>query len=172
MSRPGALFPLCGKKAPGWVLVSVALALILLPALASTASATATAKTSITDIEDEVMCPICGTLLELAESPQAQRQRVLIRRLIAAGESKEQIKDTLVTQYGREVLALPGGSGFDLSAYLVPAIAFLLAVLALALGVRRWRRAGGSQAPGRSGARAPQGEDAERLDADLARYDL
>ncbi len=145
-------------------LVSVALAP---PALA------AAPQTNIADVEDEVMCPICGTLLELAQSPQAQRQRVLVKRLIAQGKTKAEIKDALVVEYGREVLALPSGSGFDLTAYLVPAIAFVVAVGGLALGVRRWRRAAGP--PGSGGTAAtggPQGEDAERLDADLARYDL
>ena len=81
------------------------------------------------------MCPVCGTLLELAESPQAQREKAFIARLIAEGKSKEQIKDALVAEYGDEVLALPRGSGFDLSAYLVPIVAFLVAAVALAFGV-------------------------------------
>jgi cytochrome c-type biogenesis protein CcmH len=150
-----------------WLLIGV-LAVALLPATAIAA----TPQTSISDVEDEVMCPICGTLLELAESPQAQRERALVRRLIAEGRTKAEIKDALVAEYGREVLALPGGSGFDLSAYLVPAIAFLAAVVALALGVRRWHRA--AKPPGGNGGAAsgPRGEDAERLEADLARYDL
>jgi cytochrome c-type biogenesis protein CcmH/NrfF len=144
----------------------------MLLALAPPALAAAP-RTSISDVEDEVMCPICGTLLELAESPQAQRQRVLVRRLIAEGRTKAEIKDVLVAQYGRGVLALPGGSGFDLTAYLVPAIAFVLAAVGLALGVRRWRRAAKPPGPGDSAAAGgPQGEDAERLEADLAHYDL
>ena len=117
------------------------------------------------------MCPICGTLLELSTSPQAERERAFIRRQIAAGRSKQQIKDALVAEYGEEVLAVPGDSGFDLSAYLVPVVAFLIGAVALALGVVRWRRrgAGGARATAR---RAPQGEDAARLESDLARYDL
>jgi len=126
---------------------------------------------SLPDIEDEVMCPICGTLLELSTSPQAERERAFIRRQIAAGRSKQQIEDALVAEYGQEVLAVPGGSGFDLSAYLVPVLAFLLGALALALGVVRWRRRGGGAA-GEGPAVAPQGEDAARLESDLARYDL
>jgi cytochrome c-type biogenesis protein CcmH len=168
MSRCGDFMSLCDIKSPRTLLV---LALGLL-ALAPPAPAAAP-QTSLPDVEDEVMCPICGTLLELAESPQAQRQRVLVRRLIAEGKSKAEVKDVLVAQYGREVLALPRGSGFDLTAYLVPAIAFLVAAGALAIGVRRWRRDG--DPPGRDrreAAEGPQGEDAERLDADLARYDL
>lgn len=124
------------------------------------------------DLEDEVMCPICGTLLELAQSPQAMRQRVLVRRLIAEGKNKDEIKDELVAQYGRGVLALPEDSGFSLSAYVVPALGFGLAVIALAIGVGRWRRAGNRPPDGPGPASGPRGEDAERLDADLRRYDL
>jgi cytochrome c-type biogenesis protein CcmH len=149
-------------------LATVALALALAPG----AAFAATSPPSITEIEGEVMCPICGTLLELAESPQAQRERALVKRLIAAGKTKSEVKDILVAQYGRAVLALPGGSGFDLSAYLVPAIAFVIAAVGLAFGVRRWRRAAGPPGPGSSSPSGPQGDDAERLDADLARYDL
>jgi cytochrome c-type biogenesis protein CcmH len=128
-------------------------------------------RASLPDIEDEVMCPVCGTLLELAESPQADRERVFIRRQIAAGRDKQQIKDALVSEYGRDVLATPKSSGFDLAAYLVPLAAFLIAVVALLIGVRRWR---GSTRRSESAQRVatPQGEDAERLESDLARYDL
>src|SRR5829696_5927360 len=127
-------------------LLCLALAAVaLFPALAS-------ARVSISDVEDEVMCPICGTLLELSDSPQAQREKAFIAKMIAAGKGKAEIKDALVAEYGSEVLAEPEGSGFDLSAYLVPAVAFLFAVAALAVGIarrRRRRRDGGRRAGGR-----------------------
>jgi cytochrome c-type biogenesis protein CcmH len=165
-----AFVSLCGTKAtrPVALAALVALATLLLaaPALA------ATPQTSLPDVEDEVMCPICGTLLQLAESPQAERERAFVKRQIAAGRSKAEVKDALVAQYGPAVLALPRGSGFDLSAYLVPAIAFLAALLALGAGVWRWRRAGRDGGPSPPGGSGPGAEDAARLDADLARYDL
>jgi cytochrome c-type biogenesis protein CcmH len=144
-----------------------ALAALLLLAPAAPA---AEPRASLPDIEDEVMCPICGTLLELSEAPQAERQRAFIRARIARGETKEQIKDALLAEYGPEVLALPEGSGFGLSAYLVPIAGFALAGLALALGVRRWRRR--PRPDGEEARAAPEGEEAARLDEDLARYDL
>jgi cytochrome c-type biogenesis protein CcmH len=147
-----------------------ALGLALLVPAAATA---ATPQTSLSEVSSEVMCPVCGTLLELAESPQAQREKAFISRLVAAGRSKEEIKDALVAEYGTEVLALPQDSGFDLSAYVVPIVAFIVAAVALALGVTRWRRDGGG--PGgdeHPSSVGPNSEDAERLDADLARYDL
>src|SRR3954453_21736868 len=128
-------------------------------------------RASLIEIEKQVMFPVCGTLLQLAESPQAQREKAFVRRLIAEGRSEAQIKDALVAEYGNEVLALPQGSGFSLSAYVVPIVAFLVAAAALALGVTRWRRAGGG-GHGNTGPAGPKGDHAERLDADLARYDL
>jgi cytochrome c-type biogenesis protein CcmH len=150
---------------------AVLLALVALAALAP--GAFAAEEVTLAEIEEEVMCPVCGTLLQLAEAPQAQRQKAFISQMIDEGRSEEQIKDALVAEYGEEVLALPEGEGFNLSAYLVPIIAFLLAAVALAVAVVRWRRAGGGGGPDRPAASSgPQGEDAERLDADLARYDL
>lgn len=150
----------------GAVSLLAAMAFALLPAPAAPA---APARASLPDIEDEVMCPICGTLLELSESPQADRERVFIRDQIAAGRDKQQIKDALVAQYGEEVLATPEGSGFDLSAYLIPILALLVAGVALIVGVRRWRHTDRDEVPTST---PPSGEDAERLDSDLARYDL
>ena len=168
MRSPGVFPVQWTGKSPG---IGV-LALTLTFLLAAGPTYAAVAQTSINDVEGEVMCPICGTLLELAESPQAERERALIKRLIAEGRDKSEVKDALVAQYGPAVLALPEGKGFDLSAYLVPAIAFVVAAVALAIGVARWRRAsppGGDGAPTDKG---PSGDDAERLERDLARYDL
>jgi cytochrome c-type biogenesis protein CcmH len=145
----------------------------LLAALAAPASAAAAQpQVSLPSIEGEVMCTICGTLLALSDSPQAQREKAYVARLIAAGRTRAQIKDALVAQYGPGVLALPRASGFDLSAYLVPAIGFALAAAALAIGVLRWRRRSPPPGGPPGAGRGLSEEDAERLDADLARYDL
>jgi cytochrome c-type biogenesis protein CcmH len=128
------------------------------------------ARTSLADIEDEVMCPICGTTLQLSQSPQAERERVFIQRLIAEGATKDEVKDALVAEYGPEVLALPETEGFDLAAWLVPGVAIVVAGVAIFFGLRRWRRKEGWA---EEGDQAPvDREDQERLDRDLARYDL
>jgi cytochrome c-type biogenesis protein CcmH len=148
------------------LVLGLALAMLLAPAASGFRPQI---RASLPDIEDEVMCPICGTLLELSDSPQADRERVFIRRLIAQGYSKQQIKDRLVNEYGNSVLATPRGSGFDLTAYLIPIVAFVAAAAALTVGVRRWRRSGRRREPEPT---APEGEEAARLESDLARYDL
>jgi cytochrome c-type biogenesis protein CcmH len=150
------------------VLLSLSLVAV---ALAVTPATAAQPTPSLTDIEDEVMCPICGTPLNLADAPQAERERAFIRRLIAQGQTKDEILDALVREYGDEVLATPDSGGFDLAAWLVPAGALLVAVLALGFGVRHWRRGRPDAEPD-----APPPEldplDGERLRSDLANYDL
>jgi cytochrome c-type biogenesis protein CcmH len=156
-------------------MMRAAIALVLLACIGGASYAApaiaAEPQVGIADVEDEVMCPVCGTLLELADSPQARREKAFVRDLIDEGKSKQEVKDELVAQYGQDVLAVPGGSGFDLSAYLVPAIALLAAVIALALGVRRWRREGDQRSPPPTPGPGDD-EEAARLDADIARYDL
>ena len=146
---------------------AMAIAALALALLAP--AAVAAERASLTEIEKQVMCPVCGTLLQLAESPQAQRQRVFINRLIDEGRSEAEIKDELVAEYGDEVLAVPEPKGFDLAAWLVPGVAILLAAVAIFIGLRRWRRRGRDDAPPPGSA---DSADSERLDADLARYDL
>ena len=137
-------------------------------ALCALAPATpALAQVSFPDIEDEVMCDTCNVPLNIAEAPRADQLRREINKLIARGDSKEQIKLTLSERYGPAILALPPASGFSLSAYLVPlAVAIGLLLLGIVL-LRRWRRSG------RGGQRdeAPlDDEDASRLDDELKRF--
>jgi cytochrome c-type biogenesis protein CcmH/NrfF len=128
-------------------------------------------KTSLGDVEDEVMCPVCGIPLELAsEAPQADRERALIARLVDDCQSKEQVKARLVAEFGEEVLALPDDEGFDLAAYLVPALGLLLGGGALAVAALGWRRKRERDRP--AGSEPPDDEAAERLQADLDTYEL
>jgi cytochrome c-type biogenesis protein CcmH len=149
-----------------------ALALAVLALLPATAAAQDCPKTSIGDIEDEVMCPVCGTPLGLAsEAPQAQRERAYIERLIARCKSKDEVKQALVAEFGEGVLALPGDQGDDdlgdVLVYVIPAVGIALAAAGIALAVVRWRRP--QQRPGGS---ALAGAEGARLDDDMERYDL
>ena len=113
--------------------------LVLLVALAAAAPASACrARTSVADVEDEVMCLVCGVPLSLAtDSPQAARERALIERLAAACWSKPRIKDELVAQYGSAVLATPPGRGFGVSAWIVPLAGLVLIGGGLVAATRR-----------------------------------
>jgi cytochrome c-type biogenesis protein CcmH len=145
-----------------------ALAAMLVVALGlAGAAGAAEPRTSLADVEDEVMCVQCGTPLSLSTAPVAEREREFIRREIARGKTKQEIKDGLVERFGPSVLALPEEEGFGLVAYLVPVLVALLALVAVVMTARRWRRPGGRhEGPGEI---APA--DANRLERELAAYD-
>ena len=147
------------------VLAVVAFALVPATALAQDCP-----RTTLGDIEDEVMCPVCGTPLGLAsESPQAQDERAYIQDLIDKCRSKDEVKQALVAEYGQNVLALPGDQGGDdlgdVLVYVIPALGILLAAGGIAFAVVRWRR------PERE-PRSLAGAEGARLDDDMERYDL
>jgi cytochrome c-type biogenesis protein CcmH len=156
------------------VALLMALAALALPAVAAAQSCP---RTTLGDVEDEVMCPICGTPLAVAsESPQAQRERAYIQSLIDDCRSKDEIKTALVGQFGEGVLALPGDEGDDdlgdVLVYVIPALALLLGAAGIAFAVVRWRRASGGPGGPLGGERSAAATSSPELDADLERYDL
>jgi cytochrome c-type biogenesis protein CcmH len=144
---------------------------VLLPALCALPSAAQAAcpRASLPNIEDQVMCLVCGVPLSLADSPQASRERDFINRLIDKCESTRQIKAALVAQYGSRVLALPEADGFNAAVYIVPVLALLFGVALAAVAVRWWssRRREQPLPP----PPTPSRSDARRLEAELSRWE-
>ena len=117
------------------LLVLVAIALVLVPAaLASEAHPTQG------ELEAELVCPTCKTTLDQSNAPIAQRMKRFIARRIAAGDTKSEIKDKLVAQFGRGVLAAPEKQGFDLVAWVVPLAGLAAGAIVLSLLLWRWTR--------------------------------
>ena len=150
----------------------VAAPVALAPAITPATSAAAIApRASLTDIESDVMCTSCREPLEVAQSPQADSERAYIRGLIAQGETKSQIINNLVAQYGTAVLGKPPAHGFNLTVYIIPPAILVLGAGILAFTLPRWRRRT------RAAARAPAAPvetldpaDTERLDEELSQF--
>jgi cytochrome c-type biogenesis protein CcmH/NrfF len=128
-------------------------------------------RASLPAIERQVMCVSCKIPLNVAESQQADRERVFIQSLIARGENEAEIKRALVAQYGITVLGLPRARGFDLTVYLVPAAVVIALAAMLAVLLPRWRRQARAQARDEPPAQALSPGDAARLETDLAHFD-
>jgi cytochrome c-type biogenesis protein CcmH len=149
--------------------VALAVVLLVFSGLVPSASGSEP-KTSVAQLEDEVMCVVCGTLLGLSQAPAADRQREFIQREIDRGRDREQIKASLVEEYGPGVLAMPEGAGIDLWAYLLPLIGLGLGVAGVAWFVYRWRRSGSDDDRDDDRHEPPAGPDAERLERELADF--
>lgn len=112
----------------------------LLLLVAVPAALAATPQFTQDEIETEVMCPVCGTRLDLSRSPAANQIRDFIDQKREAGWTKQQVKDALVAQFGQRILATTPTDGSGLFAWLVPLVVGA-AGIAVAVGlVLVWRR--------------------------------
>jgi cytochrome c-type biogenesis protein CcmH len=149
-------------------------ALVIVGCLALAAPATASEqRPTLAELERELVCPTCKTTLEMSNAPVADRMRAFIRQRIAAGDTKSEIKDKLVAQFGEGVLAAPPARGFNLLAWLVPIAGGLIAAVAVALLAVRWSRSRAAPAgvSSRDGRRPLDPELERRVDEELARFE-
>lgn len=119
------------------------------------------------ELEGEVMCPVCGTTLDQSNSPAAEQIKRVIARRIAAGDTKSEIKDRLVANYGESILAAPPQHGFGLLAWWLPIGGIVAAAILVGFGAWRWSRA-------REPAPQPMQLDPaleRRLDDELRRFE-
>jgi cytochrome c-type biogenesis protein CcmH len=144
-----------------WLLAVVALVVLV----------GAAPRASLPDIEDEVMCLQCGTALNVSTSAVADDQREFIRKRIAEGQTKAEIKAALVAEFGPDVLAMPDDDGFSIAAWLVPGALLLGGTAGVVLVAGRWRRSSGTDAGAHSGGGGLSADDERRLDAELAAFD-
>ncbi len=121
-------------------------------------------KPTLAELEREVICPTCHTTLELSDAPVADRMRAFIRERIAAGDTKTEIKASLVESFGEGVLAAPPREGFNWLAWILPLAGAAAAVVAVGVAARRWVRRTPEEQP-----LDPELE--QRLDDELARFD-
>lgn len=138
---------------------ALALGLVLLAALAPSAVGL-----TVNDVAREVRCPTCNTPLNVSSAPVAVRMKAYIADRIDQGWSKERIVDGLVAEFGPEVLATPPKSGFDLIAWLVPALVVALGLAAIPIVTRAWAK----RAPATAVPLTPiSDEERRRLDEEL-----
>jgi cytochrome c-type biogenesis protein CcmH len=146
---------------------AAALVLVLAAALAAALPAGAgEGAPSQADLEDELVCPTCGTTLDQSDAPIAERMKRFVSARIAAGDTKGEIKDKLVAQFGRGVLAVPPKRGFDLLAWLLPLGAAAAGAVAVGVLAWRWSRA---REPLRPPAADPSANGRAPLDPELER---
>lgn len=92
-------------------------------------------------IDEMLIAPCCFTQqVSVHQSEAAAEVRRDVRARLAAGQTRQQILDAYVGQYGKRILAEPPASGFDLTLYVMPFVLFLASVGLVVAMVRRFTR--------------------------------
>ncbi|MXY22239.1 MAG: cytochrome c-type biogenesis protein CcmH [Dehalococcoidia bacterium] len=122
------------------------LALITAMALAhgcvtTTAPGVPEAERRASELNKSLMCPVCpGESIDQSQNPLAVQMRAIVDEKLALGWSEREIKDFFVERYGPSVLMEPPSAGFGIAAWIVPPLAFALAIASLYLTLRWMRR--------------------------------
>ena len=153
------------------LLASLVLLAATFPALAGAAVGP---RVSFTQVQTDLMCVLCHEPLNVARSPEAYSENTYLRGLIRKGETTRQIERDMVAQYGPTVLAKPPARGFNVLVYVVPPLVVVIGLAVIVITIPRWRRRARAAAAAAAAEPRPAGpalsdEDAQRLDADLAR---
>ena len=126
-------------------LKKILLAVFISAALLSATPVLADSAT-VSEIADELICQ-CGCTMVLsncthAECSSRSAMTAIIGQKLDQGESKEQIIDYFVSQYGEQVLSSPPKKGFNLVAWLLPFAAILAGGVVIYLSLKAWVRRG------------------------------
>lgn len=76
---------------------------------------------------------------------RAEELRVSLAQDAGAGKSGDEIVAAYVAKNGQKILVAPPASGFNLIAWVGPAVGVLAATIMIALMIRRWRRVSGAE---------------------------
>ena len=93
------------------------------------------------ELNKAIMCPVCpGESIDQSQNPLAVQMRAIVDEKLALGWSEREIKDFFVERYGPSVLMEPPSTGFGIAAWVVPPLAFALALASLFFTLRWMRR--------------------------------
>lgn len=91
----------------------------------------------------ELYCPTCeSTPLDVCPTQTCSDWRELIRQQLAEGQSKEEILDYFLANFGPQVLKEPPQEGFNLAVWVVPVVLIAVSGVFFALYLRRLKVAG------------------------------
>jgi cytochrome c-type biogenesis protein CcmH len=101
------------------------------------------------ELEAMFVAPCCWSQqVSVHQSPAADEVRQDIRRRLARGETREQIINDYVVQFGERILVVPPARGYKLALYLLPPFLLVTSGAGIVVLVRRMtaRRAATAQA--------------------------
>ena len=91
----------------------------------------------------ELYCPTCeSTPLDVCPTQTCSDWRELIRQQLAEGQSKEEILDYFLANFGPQVLKEPPQEGFNLAVWVVPVVLIAVSGVFFALYLRRLKVTG------------------------------
>lgn len=111
---------------------------LLLAATVSTPALPPELERQARELEATFIAPCCWSQqVSVHQSPAADEVRQDIRRRLARGETREQIIDDYVVQFGERILVVPPARGYKLALHLLPPFLLVASGAGIVVLVRR-----------------------------------
>jgi cytochrome c-type biogenesis protein CcmH len=92
------------------------------------------------EIESELKCPVCRSQsVRTSRSFMAEDMSRQVRRMVAEGMSKEEIREYFVARYGDYIILAPRKEGFGWTVWLLPFALVLGGAATIFALTRRWK---------------------------------
>jgi cytochrome c-type biogenesis protein CcmH len=144
------------RRIPWWTVFGVVGAVALLVGSGVLSSRPLTAAQRSAAIEADIRCPSCEDLsVAQSDAPTAVAVRAAIHRQVDAGRSDQQVEAYLMSRYGASIELDPPASGLALVVWLVPLVAGVVGLAAVATVLVRRHLATSSVSAGGGGAEDP-----------------
>jgi cytochrome c-type biogenesis protein CcmH len=92
------------------------------------------------EIESELKCPVCRSQsVRTSRSFMAEDMSRQVRRMVAEGMSKEEIREYFVSRYGDYIVLAPRKEGFAWTVWLLPFALVLGGAATIFAMARRWK---------------------------------
>lgn len=108
------------------------------------------ATATLDGVANKLSC-FCGTCPHLSVSvctcSKADEIKAEIKQKIAQGMTEQQIINAFVAEYGQTVLSAPPKSGFNLSVWMIPFLAFVVGGIVLFAFLKNQQRPSANQTP-------------------------
>lgn len=125
------------------------------------------------EIQESLICPSClddRMTVAACNDSTAEQTRQDIQQRLASGQTKDQIIEAYVAQYGETILTVPRTTGFNLVAWIVPPLGLIGGIAIVYYAVTRWVRNRNEGPHGKSRQRLVDEVDEERLNEEMIKY--
>lgn len=130
-----------------WLPLVVLVGLVVAALIVGRGSSSNSPAARASRIESEVRCPVCeGQSVLESDHPEARAVRQYVSDQIAAGASNGEIERGIVDRFGKDMSLRPAATGIAGLVWILPVVAFAIAIAGLTLAFRRWRTTIGARA--------------------------
>jgi cytochrome c-type biogenesis protein CcmH len=125
------------------------------------------------EIQESLICPAClddRMTVAACQDRTAEETRQDIQTRLSSGQTKDEIIQAYVAEYGEIILAVPQKSGFNILAWVLPPVALLGGTFLVYYAVNNWVKNSQKRKPRKKDQTTLDPVDQERLNEEMLKY--